>query len=215
MIHLLTAHTRAGKLYDVDMRLRPSGSAGPLVSHVDAFRDYHASESWTWENQAIVRARPVAGDPELASGFESVRSEVLTRRRDRKRLRREVVEMREKLRSQHHRAAAEGFELKQDPGGIVDIEFLVQYLILGHAHGHEALTRWPDNVRQLVSLIRTGVVDNPTAHRLKHVYLIYRAMAHRLSLLEKPAVVHEERFRLHRDTVRGIWKRLMRPDSTA
>jgi glutamate-ammonia-ligase adenylyltransferase len=209
MVHILTSPTRAGKLYETDMRLRPSGTSGPLVSRMEGFRRYQINEAWPWENQAIVRARPVAGDPLLATAFEAVRKEVLTRRRDGDELRREVAKMRERLRGEHGGADPGFFHLKQDTGGIVDIEFLVQYLVLLHAHAHDPLTQWPDNVRLLVALIKTGVIDNRTAHLVKHIYLVYRATVHRLGLQRKKPLVPDGPFASYRRAVRGVWHRLM------
>jgi glutamate-ammonia-ligase adenylyltransferase len=209
MIHILTAHTRAGRLYEADMRLRPSGSSGPLVSGLDSFRDYQLGDAWTWENQAIVRARPVGGDPSLALRFETVRKEVLARRRNPRELRREVAVMREKLRAENQGTPPGMFDLKQDPGGIVDIEFLVQYLVLRYAHAHPELTRWPDNVRLLVALIQTGVMDNRTSHLVKHIYLVYRAYVHRMGLQQKDPVVPAGAFAAYRNVVRSIWRRIM------
>ena len=209
MVHMLTAHTRAGKLYDTDMRLRPSGSSGPLVSQIDSFRDYQINDAWTWENQAIVRARAICGDPELARRFEVIRKEVLARPRDREILRKEVSDMRERLRRENHRSKTGVFHLKQDRGGMVDIEFLAQYLVLLKSHAYFELTRWSDNVRILESLTDTGVLDKHMAYLLKHAYLTYRAAAHRLSLQEKPAEVSAERFGDFRKSVLQIWDVLM------
>src|SRR5690554_773005 len=122
IIHLLTAVTPAGALYEVDMRLRPSGNSGLLVTTLEAFADYQRREAWTWEHQALVRARVVAGDPALAERFAAVRREVLGEKRDLAALREEVVKMRHKMRE--HLASRPGddqFDLKQDPGGMVDI----------------------------------------------------------------------------------------------
>ena len=209
IVHILTAHTRAGKLYETDMRLRPSGSSGPLVSKIDAFRRYQLSEAWTWEHQAIVRARAICGDPELVKGFETLRRDVLVRPREEKTLLKEVSEMRARLRQEHGANLKEGFHLKQDPGGMVDIEFLSQYLVLQKSQVHDALARWSDNVRILESLTHAGVLDPDTALTLKQAYLAYRLAAHRLSLQEKPAMVPRERFPELQKTVVNIWKQII------
>jgi len=206
IIHILTAHTQAGILYETDMRLRPSGSSGILVSHVDGFADYQMNTAWTWEHQALIRARAVAGDPELCRQFEEIRKQVLARRRDRKKLRAEVLEMRMKMRRELLEPQRNVFDIKQDTGGIVDIEFLVQYLVLSHACDHEELLEWTDNVRLIHTLIETNVIHEFDAHILKHAYLIYRAVAHKLSLQEKPARVPLERFHLLRSKIKQIWR---------
>jgi glutamate-ammonia-ligase adenylyltransferase len=209
IVHILTAHTRAGRIYEVDMRLRPSGSAGPLVIDIEAFRDYQLRDAWTWEHQAIVRARPVAGDPALAERFAAIRAEVLQTHRDRRRLREEVRQMRERMRSEHLAAEPGVFDLRQDRGGIVDIEFLVQYLVLLESHRHPSLARWTDNVRLLQTLIQTGILDEERAFMLREAYLIFRAKAHQLSLRQQPARVPEDRFAALRDRVRRVWQEIM------
>jgi [glutamine synthetase] adenylyltransferase / [glutamine synthetase]-adenylyl-L-tyrosine phosphorylase len=194
IVHILTAYTRAGMIYETDMRLRPSGVSGLLVSHIEGYRDYLMNEAWTWEHQAIVRARPVCGDAALAVRFEQIRKEALACRRDGERLRDEVVNMRERMRKEHLKPEKGVFDLKQDSGGIVDIEFIVQYLVLLKSADHIELTRWTDNVRILQTLAETKIIDDYTAHFLKEAYLTYRLTAHRLSLQEKPAKVEASRF---------------------
>ena len=205
VIHILTAHTRAGRVYDIDTRLRASGISGILVQHVEAFRDYLIREAWTWEHQALIKARPVSGDRLLTARFAAIRGEVLSRKRPHDRLRAEVLEMRERMRREHAQPQPDLFDLKQDPGGIVDIEFLVQYLTLRHAHRVPELAVWTDNVRLIQALIASTVLDEYSAHVLKHAYLIYRAAAHQLSLQEKPARVPVEKFERLQERIRQIW----------
>ena len=205
IIHILTAHTQAGILYETDMRLRPSGSSGVLVSHIDGFADYQMKSAWTWEHQALIRARAVAGDPRLCNRFEAIRKQALAIRRDREKLRDEVRKMRTKMRQELLQPSRNDFDMKQDSGGIVDIEFLVQYLVLTHACDYQELLEWTDNVRLIHTLIETGVVQEFDAHILKHAYLIYRAMAHKLNLQEMPAKVPIERFQLLRSKIEQIW----------
>ena len=182
VIHILTSHTRAGKVYELDMRLRPSGSSGILVSHINGFEEYHLKDSWTWEHQALIKARPICGEKLLTERFEKVRKEVLGRPRRKSKLQKEVAGMRERMRTQLLTPEQGIFDLKQDTAGMVDIEFLVQYLVLLKSHEYPELLKWTDNVRLLQTLIETGVMDEYTAHLLKHAYLIYRAAAHQLSL---------------------------------
>lgn len=206
VIHILTAHTRAGKAYEIDMRLRPSGSSGLLVSHIDAFSEYQTTEAWTWEHQALIKARPICGDDLIADRFEKIRAQVLARQRSGSELKEEVVRMRERMRRELLKPKPDGFDLKQDEGAMVDIEFLVQYLVLLNSHKHPGLLQWTDNVRLLQTLIETGMMDEYTAHLLKHAYLIYRAAAHQLSLQEKPAKVPREKFDLMQKSVAEIYK---------
>ncbi len=205
VIHILTSHTRAGILYETDMRLRPSGSSGVLVSQIEGFREYQMNAAWTWEHQALIRARAVGGDPRLCRHFEKIRKEVLARPRDPDKLRIEVLEMRRRMRRELLKPQSGVFDIKQDTGGIVDIEFLVQYLVLRYASSHPELLEWTDNVRLIHTLIDSGVIHEADAHLLKHAYLIYRAVAHKLSLQEKPARVPLETFsRLHQK-VEELW----------
>ena len=206
VIHLLTSHTRAGRVYEIDMRLRPSGISGILVQHVEAFRDYQLNEAWTWEHQALIKARPVSGERLITARFEAIRAEVLSRRRVREKLHSEVAEMRARMRAEGQRPEPGVFDLKQDPGGIVDIEFLVQYLVLRHAHRYPELVRWTDNVRLIQTLIGSAVLNEYKAHVLKHAYLIYRAAAHQLSLQEKPARVPAQKFERLQQRIRQIWE---------
>jgi glutamate-ammonia-ligase adenylyltransferase len=206
VIHILTSHTRAGKVYELDMRLRPSGSSGILVSHIDGFEEYHLKDSWTWEHQALIKARPICGEIRLTERFEKIRREVLGRPRDKSGLRKEVADMRERMRNELLAREKDIFDLKQDVAGMVDIEFLVQYLVLLKSHEYPELLQWTDNVRLLQTLIETGVMDEYTAHILKHAYLIYRAAAHQLSLQEKPAKVSLEKFGPVRARVQDIWQ---------
>ena len=206
VIHILTSHTRAGKAYEIDMRLRPSGSSGILVSHIKAFGNYQFEDAWTWEHQALIRARPLCGDDFLANKFETIRQLVLARPRSREKLSAEVVDMREKMRKELLKPENGVFDLKQDTGAMVDIEFLVQYLVLLNSHKYDGLLKWTDNVRLIQSLIETGTMDEITAHVLKHAYLIYRAAAHQLSLQEKPAKVPREKFFHLQKRVVEIWQ---------
>ena len=212
VIHILTSHTRAGKAYEIDMRLRPSGSSGILVSHIEAFGNYQFEDAWTWEHQALIRARPICGDGILAKKFETIRKQVLARQRFQEKLTAEVVDMRERMRKELMKPEKGVFDLKQDTGAMVDIEFLVQYLVLLNSHQYAGLLKWTDNVRLIQSLIETGTMDEITAHVLKHAYLIYRAAAHQLSLQEKPAKVPRGKFDRLQRRVEEIWQSFFRSE---
>jgi len=206
VIHFLTTMTSTGKLYEADMRLRPSGKAGVLVSHIDAFDEYQRDEAWTWEHQALLKARPISGDPEVGNQFLDIRRRILTRQRKMDNLRHEVADMRQRMRDAHDtNRGKKRFDIKNDPGGIIDIEFLVQYLILLGAHEHPDLVQWTDVVRQLNALAIAGVINDVTAHILKQAYLVYRYLVHRLSLQQKPAKIAATRLKEHRQRVRRIW----------
>jgi glutamate-ammonia-ligase adenylyltransferase len=209
VLHVLTAHTRAGFLYPVDMRLRPSGTSGLLVSPVAAFSRYQQEDAWTWEHQALVRARVIGGDPKIADAFEQCRKRVLSVRRDPNSLRQEVVDMRERIRKEKNSASSAGFDLKQGPGGLVDIEFLVQYLVLCHAHRHPQLLHWTDNVRLIRTLARVGVLKDDDASFLRKAYLTYRSKMHRLDLQQQPGRVPADQYQPLRSGVAGLWHRFL------
>ena len=206
IVHILTTHTTAGMLYKIDMRLRPSGSAGPLVSHIESFGNYQIKNAWTWEHQALVRARPISGNIKLTKYFEQIRKEALARPRIKSLLQEEVGSMRERMRKELLSPEPEMFDLMHDKGGIVDIEFLVQYLVLLKSHEHAGLLKWTDNVRILETLTQTGVIDKDIAILLKEAFLTYRSAVHRLRLQEKPARVPEKEFYGLREKVKKIWK---------
>jgi glutamate-ammonia-ligase adenylyltransferase len=215
VVHILTAHTPSGVLYQPDMRLRPSGSSGILVSHIQGFKEYQMNKAWTWEHQAIIKARPISGDIRMAKRFEQIRNQVLARPRIMSKLKEEVVDMRDRMRKELSSHEPEIFDLKQDTGGIVDIEFLVQYLVLLKSSEYNELTRWTDTVRLLETLNQTGIIEADIAHLLKEAYLTYRSAVHQLSLQEKPAKVPESKFRGLRENVKKIWDDFMGIDPIA
>ncbi|MDM8535268.1 bifunctional [glutamate--ammonia ligase]-adenylyl-L-tyrosine phosphorylase/[glutamate--ammonia-ligase] adenylyltransferase [Desulfobacterales bacterium HSG17] len=209
VLHILSSYTATGKLYDPDMRLRPSGSAGILVSHAEAFRDYQLNEAWTWEKQALVRARPIAGDMGLQIRFQEIRKEIIAQPRDKDELRKEILDMREKMKQELLKPEPGMFDLKQGRGGIVDIEFLVQYLVLLHANKYPKLLTWTDNVRLIKTLADAGIINDITAYTLRRAYLIYRATGHKLSLKEKHGHVKKEHFFELRKQVINAWKQFI------
>jgi glutamate-ammonia-ligase adenylyltransferase len=220
IIHLLTTQTNSGQLYEVDMRLRPSGAAGLLVSSLGAFARYQENEAWTWEHQALVRARVLVGSPDVGAAFEQVRAGVLGRERDLARLRAEVSEMRAKMRDNlGTRVTAAGtapnafeatvpFDLKQDAGGIVDIEFMVQYAALAWSREHPALARYTDNIRILEGLETAGLLPDADASLLREAYKAYRAAAHRQALQKQAGVVGGDQFHAQRREVIRIWAQM-------
>jgi glutamate-ammonia-ligase adenylyltransferase len=194
IIHILDTQMALGKLYEVDMRLRPSGASGLLVTSLNAFRDYQINNAWTWEHQALVRARVVAGNPGLATRFNAIRAEILARPRDLETLKKEVVDMREKMRmhllpAAQHQDDTASFHLKQAYGGIVDIEFMAQYAVLAWAHQYNELTCWTDNIRILESIQQCKLIDDNQAQVLTEAYKAYRAAGHRLMLQDEKGVV--------------------------
>ncbi|HSO21021.1 MAG TPA: bifunctional [glutamate--ammonia ligase]-adenylyl-L-tyrosine phosphorylase/[glutamate--ammonia-ligase] adenylyltransferase [Desulfosarcina sp.] len=206
VVHMLSTHTAAGMLYETDMRLRPNGSAGLLVSHVDGFESYQMEKAWTWEHQALIRARPITGDAALSAAFSEIRKKILCRRREPETLKAEVRDMRERMRRHRLTASPDQIDVKEDAGAIVDIEFLVQYLVLQHAADHPEIVRWTDNVRLLQALAEAGILEGADAYRLRQAYLIYRAVAHRLNLQERSTLIDARRFEHLRHLVQRLWR---------
>ncbi|MEW6354019.1 MAG: bifunctional [glutamate--ammonia ligase]-adenylyl-L-tyrosine phosphorylase/[glutamate--ammonia-ligase] adenylyltransferase [Pseudomonadota bacterium] len=213
IIHILNTLTPSGVLYEVDTRLRPSGASGLLVSSLESYADYQRHHAWTWEHQALVRARVVAGAgadaADLAAGFTRLRGEILARPRDAHALRTEVRDMRAKMRTALGGCGAERFDLKQDRGGIADIEFMVQYGVLLWAHAHPELLVYPDNIRLLETLSAAGLLPAQDAQRLSDAYRAYRGAVHRAALQEEPACADVGEFREYRQGVMDIWRKLM------
>ncbi|MEW6037478.1 MAG: bifunctional [glutamate--ammonia ligase]-adenylyl-L-tyrosine phosphorylase/[glutamate--ammonia-ligase] adenylyltransferase [Pseudomonadota bacterium] len=209
MVSLLTTDMLGGALYEVDLRLRPSGSSGLLVSKVDAYENYQLQQAWTWERQALVRARFVAGDPRVGARFDAVRRTVLCAERDNRQVRLDVQAMREKMRESLADRRPELFDLKQGVGGIADIEFIVQFGVLVSAAKHCEITRWTDTVRLLESLRTIKFLEPAQADRLRRAYCDYRGEAHRLALQEMPALARSSEFTEHRAAVQAVWKQLI------
>jgi glutamate-ammonia-ligase adenylyltransferase len=209
LVHLLTVHSAAGRLYEVDTRLRPSGKGGLLVQSLDGFRDYQRAEAWTWEHQALLRARAVAGPTRLRERFEAVRLDVLRSSVRRDTLRDEVRKMRERMRAELSSPQPGQFNLKRDAGGITDIEFLAQYWALLRCDRHPELVTFTDNIRQLESLASIDLVPQATVDTLTSIYRTYRQRIHRLSLDGADAVVPAEDFAEERAQVTAVWSATM------
>lgn len=214
IIHILNTFTVSGQLYEVDMRLRPSGNSGLLVSSLKAFREYQQKEAWTWEHQALVRARVVAGDVNLKKGYEAVRADILENKRDTEELLTEVSEMREKMR-QHlgskNSSADENpvFHLKHDRGGIVDIEFLVQFLVLNHSHQFPELYEYTDNIRILDAAEKAELLNSGDAEILREAYKTYRAVGHTQTMKDLSNTISASEMTELREAVAAIWHKIM------
>jgi glutamate-ammonia-ligase adenylyltransferase len=202
-------HSAAGRLYEVDVRLRPSGKGGMLVTSVDAFRRYQFEEAWTWEHQALLHARTVAGDADLRARVEALRLEVLQGAVRRSDLREKVAEMRERMRRELSASRAGQFDLKQDRGGIADIEFLAQYWALRWAGEYPPVAHFSDTIRQLESVASAALVPQQQVDELVAAYQIYRQAAHRRSLEGQSGVVEASAFGPQRAAVGAIWSATM------
>ncbi|WP_432454517.1 MULTISPECIES: bifunctional [glutamate--ammonia ligase]-adenylyl-L-tyrosine phosphorylase/[glutamate--ammonia-ligase] adenylyltransferase [unclassified Agarivorans] len=208
IMHLFNTRTASGVLYELDMRLRPSGASGLLVSAIDAFEQYQLKEAWTWEHQALVRARVVYGDRDLGQRFEQVRHQILSIKREPTELITQVVEMRHKMRQHLSRETSDLFDLKQSAGGMVDIEFIAQYLVLQYTDRCPELSRWSDNVRIFESCAQLGILDKQQAQGLTRCYLEIRDEGHRQSLQELPRLVEKAQFTLDLSVVCDTWRQL-------
>jgi len=203
----LSTRTAAGILFETDLRLRPNGDAGLVVSSLESFRKYQLENAWVWEHQALTRARFVAGDPAIGTAFEQIRCEILRQQRDLPKLRAEVLAMRGKM---HENLGTKGtsdlFDLKHDFGGLVDVEFIVQYLILAHAHRYPQLTGNLGNIALLRSAAECGLIPADLAEVARDAYREYRRLQHlrRLNNLDSrvDAAAHAERIA----AVRALWK---------
>ncbi|SDB14941.1 glutamate-ammonia-ligase adenylyltransferase [Pseudidiomarina indica] len=206
ILHLFTARTMIGSLYDVDMRLRPSGNAGLLVTRLTTFASYLTEDAWTWELQALVRARAIFGHPDLVNALAALRVDQLCQRRDEETLQQEVITMRDKMRS--HQAShdpSSDEHVKQAKGGMTDLEFLVQYLVLRFAKEYPSLTQYSDNVRILEQCAGNGLFSEAQAQQLIDAYLAEREVAHQLAL-ENAGKVGDDHLAMHRQAVQQAWR---------
>jgi glutamate-ammonia-ligase adenylyltransferase len=195
-----------GVLYAVDTRLRPSGASGLLVTSLSNFTEYQTHRAWTWEHQALVRARPITGSSELKSEFDIIRQKILMRQRDSKKLAEEVVVMREKMRQSAIKKIPGMFDIMQGVGGIVDIEFLAQFIVLSEAHQFPALTDYPDNIRILESISIAKLLPKEDTEFLCDAYRAFRAVVHRTNLQDTLAIIPEEELLSYRQGVERIWQ---------
>lgn len=214
-VSLMTTQTLDGRVYDVDTRLRPSGDAGLLVTSLRAFEQYQLKSAWLWEHQALVRARSIAGDQDLRDKFEVLRCKILTQPRDEAYVRSEVLKMRQKMKD-HLGSSKEQkkdgiFHLKQDAGGIVDIEFMAQYAVLAWSGSNPDLAHYSDNVRILEDAARTGCLSSDDATALIQAYLRERAESHRLALANQSMQVNAADWYDTREVVCKLWQRLIDP----
>lgn len=206
IMHLFSTRTSSGVLYEVDARLRPSGEAGMLVSTLEAFADYQQNSAWTWEHQALIRARQVYGDEAIAARFDGIRRDILCRQRDNAQLKQDVREMREKMYQHLGSRDDSVFNIKTDPGGITDIEFIAQYLVLRFAPENKALIRWSDNVRIFELMANYDVMPEEESLRLTAAYIMMRDRLHHLSLQDQSGVVPLTEFAAEREFVRARWQ---------
>ena len=206
LVHILTTRTASGVLYEIDTRLRPSGRSGLLVTSLDAFERYQREDAWTWEHQALLRARAVAGSERVANQFDAIRQKTLQHYVRRDGLKADVVSMRHKMRRQLDLSDADHFDLKQGEGGIGDIEFIVQFLVLDRAEQHPSTIFYSDNIRQLDALADVGAVATDEAQLLQDIYRRYRRELHHRTLDGAGNRVPQSDFVDERRSVSTLWR---------
>lgn len=213
LMNYLATQTRDGRAYEIDTRLRPSGNAGVPVISAHAFKMYQTDKAWAWEHQALVRARGLTGDVLVLQAFDHIRKQVLTTPRQETQVRQNVIEMRQKM--QHHLGTktmrraygeTEQFNLKQDFGGLIDIEFLAQFMVLAYANKYPNLAIWPDNVRIFEEVEKTGIWTANRCQKLTQAYLDLRKKTHELALSEQKNIVDDQAWHELRQFVREVWE---------
>jgi glutamate-ammonia-ligase adenylyltransferase len=205
LMHLFNTRTASGILYELDTRLRPEGSSGLLAINLESFNHYQQTQAWTWEHQALVRARLILGQDELVARFAQIRKNILCQPRDAAVLKDDVIKMRKKMRKHLAKGNSENFDLKQDHGGMADIEFITQYLVLKHACEFEPLTVFSDNVRVLSDAASIGCITEEQKSQLIQAYIDYRSRYHVLSLNQQGRLVSRAPFQQDINNVMQIW----------
>jgi len=201
----ISSATPAGILFQTDLRLRPNGESGLLVSSVESFRQYQMESAWVWEHQALTRARFSAGDAAIGRAFEAIRIDVLRKPRELGELKREVIAMRQRM-ADAHANKSDLFDLKHDRGGLIDVEFIVQFLVLGHSHAHPELTGNLGNLALLKIAAGLGLVPEALAERVREAYRTYRKLQHGLRLNDATyARVPRATVQAEIDGVRALW----------
>ncbi len=207
--HIFTTNMQTGMLYELDTRLRPSGASGLLAIHIDTFQQYQLEDAWTWEHQALVRSRIVFGQPSITEKFYNIKQQIIAQSREQAVLREQVVEMREKMRNHLSKSAQDQADLKQDRGGIADIEFIAQYLVLLHAEKHSVLAEHSDTLRIFKELEKLSLISGAQATALKEGYCLLRDEGHHLSLKGLPLVSNKVKIKSCMQACAEIWHEIM------
>jgi [glutamine synthetase] adenylyltransferase / [glutamine synthetase]-adenylyl-L-tyrosine phosphorylase len=210
IIHILTIQTKAGVLYEVDMRLRPSGVSGVLVSSLEAFSQYQLDQAWAWEHQALVRARTISGDMRICKRFHELRKKIIAQPRDTDILKHSIISMRDRLINKYGNRRPGKFDLKYDSGGLTDIDFIMQYMVLANAFRHPDLAEWSNSIRLLDVLEKINLIPKSYTDTLLKANMRYRKTINRLSLQERSTYVEAEDFKGLRSEVIEIWNKIMK-----
>jgi len=209
LMHLFNTRTASGILYELDTRLRPEGASGLLAINIETFGDYQLKEAWTWEHQALVRTRMIFGQTSLQQRFYEIRKQVLSLNRDKYELKTEVAKMREKMRKHLAKGNNELFDLKQDKGGMADIEFIAQYLVLANSHNQEKIMFYPDNIRIFKTASKLGLISSEQGEQLIKAYCDYRDQYHLLSLRQQDKLVSKGDIQQHKHNVYKAWQDIL------
>lgn len=212
IVHILTTRTPAGLLYQADMRLRPSGNSGTVVTSIEAYANYQKSEAWTWEHQAIVRARMVTGDSALCEQFDQIRSDILYTTRDQQQLIANVKKMRERMIAANSKSDESNYDLKLDRGGMVDIEFIAQYLVLLGARKHTEMQTVRKTRDILEAASKNGLLGRSDAEQLMSVYETYLKFEQGQKIKQAPSLIAQTEMLNERETVRKIWREIFSID---
>ena len=213
-IHILTTVTSNGKVFDADLRLRPHGESGPIITSLKAYENYLLNDAWLWEHQALVRARAVTNSSKLLDEFNHIRKKVLCQTRVLEDVRASVLEMRDKMLNASKNNLSSVFNIKKDVGGVVDIEFMVQFLVLSYSHKFPQICKRTDNVRILEDCAEVGLIEINQASILKEIYLKYRKYLHQLNLQLLPETVDQALFEQERQVVKKNWTSLLHSELT-
>jgi glutamate-ammonia-ligase adenylyltransferase len=214
VVHILSTITAGGKVFDTDLRLRPHGESGPIISSIKAYENYLINDAWLWEHQALVRARAITKSKTLDDEFTRIRLKLLCQIRNTEEVRASIRDMRNKMLDSNQVKSEDGFNIKKDVGGLIDIEFIVQFLVLSNASDQPKICEHTDNIRILDACADVGVLDSYIAKDLKEIYLQYRKYLHQLSLRLLPEVVDNSVFPKERSVVQKYWTSLLHSEST-
>jgi len=209
IMHIFNTRMASGILYELDMRLRPSGNAGLLVVHINTFAKYQEEDAWTWEHQALVRTRAVYGNKDIKRQFNILRQQILSQVRDHHELANDVIEMRVKMRSHLDKSVDSSIDIKQGFGGLVDIEFLAQYLVLKNSHQFGEVAKYSDNVSIFSQLSAVGVLNLSQQQLLTHAYCQLRDQGHRAALQNEQLLLNGELFKQLTEDVMIIWQEFL------
>lgn len=212
ILHIFNTRMSSGILYELDMRLRPSGNSGLLVVHVDTFAFYQQEDAWTWEHQALVRARAIYGHQAFRERFEEIRRNILSITRDHNNLLSDVIEMREKMRVHLDASSDEFSDIKQGVGGLVDIEFLAQFLVLKYNAAQAEISIDSDNISLFKQLNKFGFIDDFQQKTLIDGYCQLRDLGHKATLQNEKLMLPKAEFSVYGESINEICQRLMKND---